>query len=79
MSKAILDVGAEMEAFGTAEAKRDDEEAAKVFREKRAEIIDLSPFDLEKWRAIAQATAWKDFSLKSPETAELLASARSLD
>ncbi len=75
--KAILDVGEEMEAFGTAEAKKDDEEVARVYAAKGATIADFSESDLEAWRAIAEATAWKDFSAKSSEAAALLSSARS--
>ncbi len=76
--KIILDVGAEMEAFGAASAKYDDQEVAKVYAAKGAAVIDLTAADLAKWRAIAEASAWKDFSSKSPEAAELLASARSI-
>jgi len=76
--KVIVEVGEELEAFGTAEAKKDDEEVAKVYAAKGAKIIDFSDSAIAKWRAVAEATAWKDFSAKSSEAAELLESARSL-
>lgn len=76
--KIILDVGVEMEAFGDAESKKDDEEAAKVYAAKGVTVTDFSHSDLAQWRAIAEATAWKNFSVKSSEAAELLAGARSL-
>ena len=76
--KIIVEVGEQMEPFGTAEAKKDDEEAAKVYAAKGAKIADFSESDIAKWRAVAEATAWKDFSSKSSEAAELLQSARSL-
>ena len=76
--KAIVDAGQEMEAFGMAESKKDDQEVAKIYAAKGASVIDLTADDLAKWRAIAEASAWKDFSAKSPELAELLASARSV-
>jgi TRAP-type transport system periplasmic protein len=76
--KIILDVGVEMESFGTAEAKKDDEDVAKIYAAKGASVADFSSSDLEKWRAVAEATAWKDFSSKSSELAELLSTARSL-
>jgi TRAP-type C4-dicarboxylate transport system substrate-binding protein len=76
--KIMIEVGEEMEAFGTAEAKKDDEEVAKVYGAKGAKIADFSDGDIAKWRAVAEATAWKDFSAKSTEAAELLLSARSL-
>ena len=76
--KIVADVGQGMEAFGTAEAKKDDQEVAKIYAAKGAAVVDLTPADLAKWRAISEASAWKDFSAKSPEAAELLASARSI-
>ncbi len=76
--KIITEVGEEMEPFGTAQAKKDDEEAAKVYGEKGVTVVDFSEDDLAKWRAIAEVTAWKDFAAKSAEAAELLAKARSL-
>jgi len=76
--KIIVEVGEEMEAFGTVEAKKDDHEVAKVYGAKGASVADFSDSDLAKWRAIAEATAWKDFAGKSSEAAELLANARSL-
>jgi TRAP-type C4-dicarboxylate transport system substrate-binding protein len=76
--KIILEAGEEMEAFGTAEAKKDDEAVAKVYAASGAAVMDFSSSDLDKWRAVAEATAWKDFSSKSGEAAELLSSARSL-
>ncbi len=76
--KVISEVGAEMETFGTVEAKKDDEAVAKVYEAKGAKVVDLSADDLAKWRNIAEATAWKDFAAKSSEAAELLKSARSV-
>jgi TRAP-type C4-dicarboxylate transport system substrate-binding protein len=76
--KVIIEIGAEMEHFGTEEAKKDDQEVARVYASKGATVIDLTSEDLARWRAIAEATAWKDFSNRSSEAAELLASARSL-
>ena len=76
--KIVIEVGEELEPFGTEEAKKDDEEAAKVYAAKGAKIVDFSDDDLAKWRAIAEKTAWKDFSGKSAEAADLLANARSL-
>jgi len=51
--KAILEVGLEMEDWGTKEAKKDDEEVAKVYAAKGAQVVDLTPEDLAKWRACA--------------------------
>ena len=70
--KAILDVGREMEVWGSAEARKDDDEAAKVYGAKGATIVDLSAEDLAKWRKISEETAWKDFAGKTTSAAELL-------
>jgi len=70
--KAILEVGASMEAFGEAEAKADDNNLEKVYAAKGATIEILTPEVLAKWRAVAEASAWKDYAAKSPEAAELL-------
>lgn len=70
--KAIMDVGAEMEPWGVAEAQKDDQKVAEVYAAKGARVVDLSADDLAKWRKLAEETAWKDFAAKSPEADELL-------
>ena len=70
--KAIMEVGAEMEAFGLAEARKDDETVAKVYAAKGAQVADMTDEQLSKWRAVAEASAWKDFAAKSTEAAELM-------
>lgn len=70
--RIILEVGAEMEAWGTAEAKKDDAEVAKVYAAKGVAVQDLSSEMLAKWRAISENGPWKDYAGKSPEAAELL-------
>ena len=69
---AIMDVGVEMEAWGAAEAKKDDETVVKVYAGKGCQINDLSADNIAKWRALAEISAWKDYSAKSTEAAELL-------
>jgi len=68
----IRQVGAEMEPFGTEAAKQDDEQVAKVFADKGVKVQDLTDAHLEKWKALARDTAWKDFAAKSSRAAELL-------
>ena len=70
--KLVKEVGAELEAFGTEEAKKDDEQVAKTYAAKGVQVVDLTDADIEKWRAIARETAWKDFASKSKQAAELL-------
>lgn len=74
--KAIMDVGAAMEPWGTAEAKKDDEEVAKIYAAKGVTVADLSEQNLAAWRKISEESAWKDFAAKSAESADLLKLAR---
>lgn len=76
--KAIMDVGAELEAWGTAEAKKDDEAVAKVYGAKGCEVVSLTDANLENWRKLAEASAWADYAGKSTEAAELLALAKAV-
>ena len=76
--KAIMDVGAELEAWGTAEAKKDDEAVAKVYGAKGCEVVSLTDENLANWRKLAEASAWADYAAKSTEAAELLALAKAV-
>ena len=76
--KAILDVGAELEAWGMAESQKDDQEVAKVYAAKGVQVSDFSDANLAAWRKIAEESAWKDFASKNTEAAELLKMARAI-
>ena len=65
-------LGRELEEFGTREAMADDQKVADVYTKKGAKVSDLDEATVEKWRAIARETAWKDYASKSPLSAELL-------
>jgi len=69
---AIMKLGVEMEAFGTAEAQKDDQLVAEVYAKKGAKVADLDEATVDKWRAIARDTAWKDYAGKTPLSAELI-------
>lgn len=68
----IMALGAEMEAFGTKEAMADDEKVAEVYAKKGAKVFDLDEAIVDKWRAIARETAWKDYAGKTALSAELI-------
>jgi TRAP-type transport system periplasmic protein len=70
--KAIVAVGEEMEPFGLASAKADDESLATIFGKAGVKVSDFTPAALGHWRDIAQATAWKDFAARNAECARLL-------
>jgi len=68
----IMALGVEMEKFGTAEAMADDQKVADVYAKKGAKVADLDEATVDKWRAIARDTAWKDYAQKTALSAELL-------
>jgi TRAP-type C4-dicarboxylate transport system substrate-binding protein len=68
----IVALGGELEEFGTREAMADDQKVAEVYSRKGARVSDLDAATVEKWRAIARETAWKDYAAKTPLSAELL-------
>jgi len=49
-----------------------------VYAAKGAQIVDLTPEDLAKWRAISEKSAWKDFGAKTSSAAELLKLAKAI-
>jgi len=69
---AIMKLGVEMEQFGTTEAIADDKTVAEVYAKKGAKVLDLDEKTVDKWRAIARDTAWKDYAQKTPLSAELI-------
>ena len=69
---AIMKLGAELEEFGTKEAMADDQAVAEVYAKKGAKVLDLDEKIVDKWRAIARETAWKDYAQKTPLSAELI-------
>jgi TRAP-type transport system periplasmic protein len=84
MSKAIFDalplahrdlimaVGEELEPFGTAGSKTDDDRVVGVFRKAGIQAQDVDAAAFEKWQALARTSTWKDYAGRSAESAELL-------
>jgi TRAP-type transport system periplasmic protein len=68
----IVALGGELEEFGTREAMADDQKVAEVYSKKGARVSDLDAATVDKWRAIARETAWKDYAARTPLSAELL-------
>ncbi len=68
----IVALGEELERFGTAEAMADDQKVADVYAKKGAKVTDLDDAIVDKWRAIARETAWKDYAQKTALSAELI-------
>ena len=84
MSKAVFDkmpkahqdlllaVGGEMEAFGRQAAMADDDRVVEVYKKAGAQTHALDDATLEKWKAIARETAWKDYAAKNAGCARLI-------
>ncbi len=68
----IMQVGAEMEKFGTEQARLDDKLVADVYIKAGAKVHDLDDAAVAKWRTLARETAWKDYASRSPSCARLL-------
>ena len=76
--QVLLSVGAEMEVFGTKEARADDEEAAKIYAKAGAKVFALDDAVVSKWREVAANSAWKDFAARSASCAALMKAAQQL-
>ena len=50
----------------------DDDEVVKVYKKAGAQIHPLENDVLEKWKAIARDTAWKDYAAKNAGCARLI-------
>lgn len=70
--KAITQVGAKLEDFGLKSAQSDDDALAAIFGKAGVKVADFGAPALDKWRAVAQATAWEDYAKRNAACAELL-------
>jgi TRAP-type transport system periplasmic protein len=90
MSKAIFDalpanqrdiimaVGLEMEKYGTEQAKLDDIDAAIAFAKGGNKVFELDMAAVDKWKAVAKGSAWKDFSDRNETCAAMMRSAEKI-
>jgi len=65
-------VGTEMEPFGLQAAKADDEDLARVYAKAGVGAHDMDAAAIQKWKTLAQETAWKDFAARNAACAGLL-------
>ena len=60
-----MQVGAELEKFGTEQAKADDKPVADIYAKAGAKVLRPRRGDgRQKWQALARETAWKDYAAK---------------
>lgn len=76
--KVIAEVGASLEEFGLAEARKDDDSLADIYGKANVKVADFGDAALAKWRAIAEETAWKDFAARNASCAAMLKLAQSV-
>ena len=69
---AITEVGIEMEPFALKAAKDDDEAIAAIYQKANIPVADMDEATVEKWRRIAEDTAWKDFAARNADCDKLL-------
>lgn len=60
--KIVTEVGASLESFAIQEAKKDDEEVARVYKEGGATVHDMDEAAFQAWRKVAKASSWKSFA-----------------
>ena len=70
--KLVMDVGASLEKFGMEESKKDDQRLADIYAKAGAKVTDMDDATFQKWRKIAQDTAFKDFEEKVKNGKQLL-------
>ena len=69
---ALIAVGAELEKFALDGARADDQKVASIYERVGGKASDLSAATVERWRALARDTAWRDFSARSESCARML-------
>ncbi len=70
---ALIEVGASLEGFALESAKSDDKDLSAVYGKAGAATKQFDEAALDKWKAIARDTAWKDFAARNASCADLLA------
>lgn len=76
---ALLAAAKKAEAFYLKEAKTEDAKSAEIFRKAGVEIAEMTQADFDEWKAIAEATSYKDFVNSVDGGQELLDMALSVD
>jgi TRAP-type C4-dicarboxylate transport system substrate-binding protein len=76
---ALLAAAKKAEAFYLEEAKTEDAKSAEIFRKAGVEIAEMTQADFDEWKAIAEATSYKDFVNSVDGGQELLDMALSVD
>ena len=71
-------VGADMEKFGTEQAKLDDIDASIAFAKAGNKVFEMDTSVVDKWKVVAKNSAWKEFSERNETCAAMMRSAEKL-
>ena len=74
----IMAVGVDMEKFGTEQAKLDDIDASIAFAKAGNKVFEMDTSVVDKWKAVAKNSAWKEFSERNETCAAMMRSAEKL-
>ena len=74
----IMAVGVDMEKFGTEQAKLDDIDASISFAKAGNKVFEMDTSVVDKWKAVAKNSAWKEFSERNETCAAMMRSAEKL-
>jgi len=68
----MMAVGEEMVPFNLAGAQADDIEMARIFAAAGVAVHPMEDATVDHWQAVARASAWKQFTEKTPLAAKML-------
>ncbi len=70
--QALLKASEKAQAYYLSEAKKQDEQSVKVFRDTGVKIANMTEADFDAWRALAKETSYKQFLKKHPKGQKIL-------
>jgi TRAP-type C4-dicarboxylate transport system substrate-binding protein len=60
--KIVMDVGRSLQAFSLESCKKDDAKVAKMYGDAGDKVSTMNAAQFDKWKAIAQKSAYKNFA-----------------
>src|SRR5262245_23000806 len=69
---ALRALGAEVEQLAVTAAAADDQKVAELYGRHGVKVVDLDAAAVERWRALARTTAWKEYAERTRLSAELI-------
>jgi TRAP-type C4-dicarboxylate transport system substrate-binding protein len=70
--KIVTEVGASLDSFAVKSAKEDDHRVADVYKKAGVAVHEMDEATFEKWRKIAEKSAWKEFAATVPDGKRLI-------